>query len=58
MLQALLDARKLCGAWEEQTNDSLAQIERLKDLLEESALWQSPAKPPRSSQVTLFIKLP
>lgn len=35
----------MAGKWEAQAQDSLAQNERLKDLLEESATWSAPAAP-------------
>lgn len=44
LTQAMLNARKMCMAWEGQTNNSLIQIDRLKDLLEESAQWRSPSQ--------------
>lgn len=38
--QALADSREAAEKWEAQAQGSLAQLERLKDLLEESALWR------------------
>ena len=47
--QALEAARESAGKWEAQCQEALGQLEALKDLLEESALWQS-APGPHSSQ--------
>ena len=41
--QALENAREAETHWEALAQDGLAQSERLKDLLEESALWRAPA---------------
>ena len=41
--QALEHAREAETYWEALAQDGLAQSERLKDLLEESALWRAPA---------------
>jgi hypothetical protein len=38
--QELIACREAAEKWERQAQDSLAQLERLKDLLEESALWR------------------
>ena len=40
-MQALEEAREAGGKWEAQCQEALGQLEALKDLLEESALWQS-----------------
>jgi hypothetical protein len=37
--QSLADVREAAGAWEAQAQSGLGQVERLKDLLEESARW-------------------
>ena len=42
-VQALDHAREAETHWEALAQDGLAQSERLKDLLEESALWRAPA---------------
>lgn len=42
-LQSLAQLRDVAAKWEVQAQDSLAQNERLKDLLEESATWSVPA---------------
>ncbi len=58
--QALQEVREAGAAWERQAQEAAAQLERLKDLLEESALWrreQPPgpeASPPNPPGVTLF----
>ena len=43
LLQSLVQLREVAANWEAQAQDSLAQNERLKDLLEESATWSIPA---------------
>jgi hypothetical protein len=43
VLQSLLEVRKTAIAYEAQAQEGLAQTERLKDLLEESARWDLPA---------------
>lgn len=50
-LQALEEAREAGGVWERQAQEACAQLERLKDLLEESALWRrdTEATPPSAS---------
>jgi len=50
-LQALEEAREAAGVWERQAQEACAQLERLKDLLEESALWRrdTEATPPSAS---------
>jgi hypothetical protein len=54
MLQGLEEARDASSAWEAQSQGALAQIELLKDMLEESARWdmglnrQPPTSPPGS----------
>lgn len=42
-LQSLVHLRDVAAKWEAQAQDSLAQNERLKDLLEESATWSVPS---------------
>ncbi len=42
-LQSLAELRDTASKWEAQAQASLAQNERLKDLLEESATWSIPA---------------
>jgi len=37
--QSLAEVREAAGAWEAQAQSGLSQVERLKDLLEESARW-------------------
>ncbi|EIE24923.1 hypothetical protein COCSUDRAFT_62333 [Coccomyxa subellipsoidea C-169] len=44
--QALQEVREAGAAWERQAQEAAAQLERLKDLLEESALWRR-EQPPR-----------
>ena len=44
--QALEEAREAAGKWERHFQEALGQQERLKDLLEESALWQAGAVQP------------
>ena len=45
LAQSLAQLRDVAAKWEAQAQDSLAQNERLKDLLEESATWSIPAAP-------------
>ena len=52
MLQALEEAREAGDRWERQFQEALGQLERLKDLLEESALWQAGAGEPGVSSAT------
>ena len=51
-LQALDEAREAAGKWERQFQEALGQQERLKDLLEESALWQAGARHPGNASST------
>ena len=44
--QALQEVREAGAAWERQAQEAASQLERLKDLLEESALWRR-EQPPR-----------
>lgn len=48
-LQSLVQLRDAASKWEAQAQASLAQNERLKDLLEESATWSIPAAPSSGS---------
>ena len=49
VLQSLAQLRDTAAKWEAQAQASLAQNERLKDLLEESATWSIPAAHASSS---------
>ena len=44
--QALQEVQEASAAWERQAQEAAAQLERLKDLLEESALWRREQPPP------------
>ena len=48
-LQALDEAREAAGKWERQFQEALGQQERLKDLLEESALWRAGGAQPENN---------
>ncbi|BDA49359.1 hypothetical protein COCOBI_13-4710 [Coccomyxa sp. Obi] len=49
--QALQEQREAAGTWERQAQEACAQLERLKDLLEESAQWRrEPPTPPSRSE--------
>lgn len=43
-MQAMAELREVASKWEAQTQRGLAQSERLKDLLEESAAWDAAAQ--------------
>ncbi len=49
--QALQEQREAAGTWERQAQEACAQLERLKDLLEESAQWRrEPPTPPSRAE--------
>lgn len=49
LTEALTQLRDVAAKWEAQAQDSLSQNERLKDLLEESAMWDTPGILPGAS---------
>ena len=40
------EVKEAAGAWEQQAQASLQQLDRLKDILEESAAWAGPRADP------------